>query len=122
MTGYALPFRILVNPSIGETAIVLEGLVFISAFGVVAPNDNCHILIRKNLHSIVGAQGCVVRGILQIGKELSLVHYGAVVIRVHERVADQRLESFRVMPQLRLVPRVLQSQQLAFVGRGVHRA
>lgn len=119
MARYALPLRIQVNPGVGEAAIVLEGLALIRTFGVIAADDNGHVLIRKDFHPLVGDQCGAICGILQVREELGLVHYRAVVVGVHKCVADQAVESFRVMVQLRLVPGILQSQQPAFVDRGI---
>ena len=119
MAGHAPPHRILVNPGISEAAIMLEGLALVRTFGVVAADNNGHILIRKNLHPLVGDQCGAICGVPQVSEELGLVHYRPVVVGVHKCVADQAVESFRVMVQLRLVPGILQSQQLAFVDGGI---
>ena len=119
MACHTPPHRILVNPGIGETAIMLKGLALIRTLGVITANDNGHVLIRKNSHPLVGDQCGAICGILQVGEELGLVHHRPVVVGVHKCVADQAVESLRVMVQLRLVPGILQSQQLAFVDRGI---
>jgi hypothetical protein len=80
MARYALPLRIQVNPGVGEAAIVLEGLARIRTFGVIAADDNGHVLIRKDFHPLVGDQCGAICGILQVRQELGLVHYRPVVV------------------------------------------
>ena len=53
MTRNALPFAVLVNPGIGESAEVLERLALVDSFGVIPPNHDGHILIRKNSHVVI---------------------------------------------------------------------
>ena len=88
VTGHAPPHRILVNPGIGEAAVVLEGLALIGTFGVVPADNNGHVRVRENLHPLVGDQCGAIRGISQVGEKLGLVHYRAVVVGVHKGIAD----------------------------------
>src|SRR2546429_5685800 len=85
VTCNTLPFAVLVNPGIGESAEVLERLALIDAFGVIPPNDDSYILIGKDSHIVIGDQGRTVVRIAQICHELCLVHYCPVIVGIDER-------------------------------------
>src|SRR6516225_7712730 len=116
VAGDALPLVELKDPGIGEAAEVFERLALVGALGVIGAGNNGGVRIHVDAGVFVGDQSSVVGRVFDIGQKLSLVHHGSVDIGVNELFANQAVEGFGVVIKLRLVPRVLECDQLAFVG------
>ena len=65
---------------------MLEWLAFVIAFGVISPDYYRCSAIREHFHILIFNQVRFVRGILQICKELGLIHHRAIVVRIDKIV------------------------------------
>jgi hypothetical protein len=68
----AHPFTIQVDPGIGESPIVIEGLTSIEPFGVVDSSNHSGVPIQKDPLVRVCHNGGSVRKIFIVGEELGL--------------------------------------------------
>jgi len=87
VSGDTHPFAIQVDPGIGESPIMVEGLTFIKPFGVVDSSDDSRISIQKDPLVSVCHNAGRVRKIFIVGEELGLCHECAIIVRTDERIS-----------------------------------
>ena len=116
MAGYALPLAVFEDPSVGEAAEVVVGLAVVGTFGVIGAGDHAGIVIQVHLQILDGDQVGLELRVFDIGQELAALADLAVPFGVGERIGDHAFQCALVTMNLRLVPKMLEHDQLGRLG------
>lgn len=87
MSGNASPLAVQEDPSVSESAIVIEGLSFAEPSGVIDSSYYCRIFVDKDPLVLVSHESRRVGKILVVEQELALVHESAVVVGADEGIS-----------------------------------
>ncbi len=108
MTGDTYPLVVQINPSVRESAKVIEGLPFAKSFGVIDSSHHRCVAVHKYLLIRVCHETGRVGNISVVGHELGFRREGPVIVRADEGISQQPVQRLRIVMQLRLIPGIFQ--------------
>ena len=119
MAGDALPLAGIENPGIGKTSDMVVDPALVRALGVVRARNHCGV--AKEIHFDVTniGDGRFEKRVFDVGQKFLLVTDFAVVLGVHKLARNQGVEDWSIAIDLRLVPKALENEQLAFARIGL---
>jgi len=116
VAGYTLPLAVFEDPGVGEAAEVVIRFAVVGTFGVIGAGHHSGIVIQAHLHILDGDQIRLELGVFDIGQELAALADLAVPFGVGERIGDHAFQCALVAMDLRLVPKMLEHDQLGRLG------
>src|ERR1700686_1079423 len=119
MAGNTLPLAKILNPRIRETSDVVVHLPLVSALRMI---DTCdHRSLAKEIHlDVLDVQGSGLETrVFDIGKKFLFVGKLAIPFGIHKPDGNQPLKRSRIAIDLRLIPQMLQNQQIALAWIGL---
>ena len=87
VSGNTSPLAVQEDPSVSESAIMIEGLSFAEPSGVIDSGYYCRIFVDKDPLVLVDHESGRVGKILVVEQELALVHESAVIVGADEGIS-----------------------------------
>src|SRR5579872_6763662 len=113
MAGNALPLTHIEHPCVGESSDVVEGLTLIGSLSVICASDDGRVAEEIHFDILNVRQRRLELRIADIGQELPLVAYFAVIFGIYKTAGNKGVERGSVAMDLGFVPHALQHDELA---------
>jgi hypothetical protein len=119
LAGDAEPLGVVLDPGVGEAAVVLVGLAFEDALLMGGADYDYGVAVAVKLHVSSGLESELIGFVADGNEELGFVQDGAVEVGEHEVVVEHAGHGVAVVGDLDLVPEIFEGDDFGFIAVGL---